>query len=212
MEQALQAQRGAWSASPLKHRIFWLRDTEAALTHLGSAARARFQGQLLAITGSVGKTTTRALAVAAFSALGKTHGTKGNLNNHLGVPLTLANMPRDTDYAVIEMGMNHFGEIAHLSEIAKPTAAIITAIDWVHSENLDGTLEGLQRLRPKSHLSTAPCLPQPLFRALLAPELTGVNVHWIDQPYEGDLALPGEENQWNAALVLAALPQQTPKV
>lgn len=187
--------------------LILVENTEVALTELGIAARARFSGQVIGITGSVGKTTTRALTSAAFGSFSQTHATHGNLNNHLGVPLTLARLPQNAETAVIEMGMNHFGEIEALSQLAKPHIALITAIDWVHSENLDGTLEGVA----KAKAEICAGLSGPLFaphglKDLLEPHIGSQEVVWIEEPFAGPMALPGEENRWNAALALAAVP------
>ncbi len=114
-------------------------DTTTALEDLGQARRAEFSGFVLGITGSVGKTGTKELAAAGFSALGKAHATQGNLNNHYGVPLTLARMPRDTEFAVIEMGMSAPGEIRDLTRQVRPDAALITWISAAHSAFFDST-------------------------------------------------------------------------
>jgi len=119
-----------------------VKDTEVALQDLGIAARARSSAQFVGVTGSVGKTGCKEMLAAALSSNGKTFATKGNLNNHLGVPLSLVNMPLDTQYAVIEMGMNHPGEIARLSHWAKPDVSIITTVDAVHIEFFD-SVEGI---------------------------------------------------------------------
>jgi UDP-N-acetylmuramoyl-tripeptide--D-alanyl-D-alanine ligase len=112
-------------------------DTEKALQQLGVAARLRSKATMIGVTGSVGKTGCKEMLNAALSACGKCYATSGNYNNHLGVPLTLANMPLDADYAVIEMGMNHAGEIAMLSKWVKPHVSIITTVDAVHIENFE---------------------------------------------------------------------------
>lgn len=109
-------------------------DTEVALQQLGIAARARSAAKFIGVTGSVGKTGCKEMLAAALSAVGKTYATKGNLNNHLGVPLSLVNMPLNVQYAVLEIGMNHPGEIAQLSHWVKPDISIITTIDAVHIE------------------------------------------------------------------------------
>ena len=114
-------------------------DTTKALEALGSARRNEIVGFVLGITGSVGKTGTKELAAAGFSALGKTHATQGNLNNHFGVPLTLARMPRDTEFAVIEMGMSAPGEIRALTKQVRPHVALITWISAAHSAFFDST-------------------------------------------------------------------------
>ena len=114
-----------------------VKSVPAALTALGQAGRDRFEGTLIGITGSVGKTTLRALASAALAAYGQVEATKGNLNNQLGVPLTLANLSPTSAYAVIEMGMNQPGEIAALTRLARPHAAMVTAIAESHSAYFD---------------------------------------------------------------------------
>ena len=108
-----------------------------ALTGLGRAARDRTDASVVAITGSVGKTGTKEAMTMALGSLGPTHATTGNLNNHIGVPLTLARMPRDVTYAVIELGMNHAGEISELSKLARPNVGVITTIAAVHLEFFD---------------------------------------------------------------------------
>lgn len=118
-------------------RLVLVADTEVALQQLGVAARQRSHAKFIGITGSVGKTGCKEMLSTALAALGKTAQTKGNLNNHLGVPLTLANLPRDSKYAVIEMGMNHPGEISCLSHWVQPDVAIITTVEAVHIEFFD---------------------------------------------------------------------------
>ncbi len=116
-------------------------DTMDALEGLGRAARDRTAASVIGVTGSVGKTGTKEALGHAFGALGETHATKGNLNNHIGVPLTLSRLPREASYAVIEMGMNHSGEISGLSKLARPDVAIITTIAAVHLEFFDSIAE-----------------------------------------------------------------------
>jgi UDP-N-acetylmuramoyl-tripeptide--D-alanyl-D-alanine ligase len=118
-------------------RLVVVDDTFEALNALGRFARARAADALvIGVTGSVGKTGTKEMLALALGALGPTHATRGNLNNHWGVPLTLARMPADTRFAVIEMGMNHAGEIAPLTRLARPHVAVITAIAPAHIEFL----------------------------------------------------------------------------
>ena len=109
-------------------------DVEIALQQLGIAARARSKARFIGITGSVGKTGAKEMLRTALHAVGNVYATKGNLNNHLGVPLSLANMLVATDYAILEMGMNHPGEIAPLSHWIKPHVALITTVEAVHIE------------------------------------------------------------------------------
>ena len=105
-----------------------------ALTKLAIFQRNRMRGKVIAITGNVGKTSTRENIRFVLSQFYKTASTSGNYNNHIGLPLTIANTPTDTEMLVLEMGMNHPGEIAHLTKIAKPDIAIITNIVPVHME------------------------------------------------------------------------------
>ncbi len=109
-------------------------DTQASLDALARAARARFQGKVIALTGSVGKTGTKEMLRLVLSAQGKTSATLGNLNNHIGAPLTLARLPADADYAVLELGMNHPGEIRPLAKLSMPDVALITRIAPAHTE------------------------------------------------------------------------------
>ena len=111
-----------------------VKDVEKALQQLGAAGRARSTAQVIGVTGSVGKTGAKEMIAAALGAVGSVYATRGNLNNHLGVPLSLANMPRDAKFAVIEMGMNHAGEISPLSKMARPHVSLITTVDAVHIE------------------------------------------------------------------------------
>ncbi|MQX36735.1 UDP-N-acetylmuramoyl-tripeptide--D-alanyl-D-alanine ligase [Roseospira navarrensis] len=118
-------------------RLLVVEDTMAALEGLGRFARSRARDvRVVGVTGSVGKTGTKEMLALALASLGPTHATQGNLNNHWGVPLTLARMPADSRFAVIEMGMNHAGEIAPLSRMARPDVAVITAIAPAHIEHL----------------------------------------------------------------------------
>jgi UDP-N-acetylmuramoyl-tripeptide--D-alanyl-D-alanine ligase len=116
-------------------------DTLAALNRLGGFARARFGdagGQLIAVTGSVGKTTTKEMLRGALAAFGPTHAAAASYNNHWGLPLTLARTPRDALFCVAEIGMNHAGEIAPLARLARPHVAVITTIAKAHVGHLGG--------------------------------------------------------------------------
>ena len=117
-------------------------DTLAALTRLGAFARSRYPGHLAAVTGSVGKTTTKEMLRVALTPFGAVHAAVASYNNHWGVPLTLARMPRDAAFGVVEIGMNHAGEIAPLACLARPRVAIITSIEAAHIGYL-GSLEAI---------------------------------------------------------------------
>ncbi len=117
-------------------------DTLAALHRLGAFARGRFPGRVAAITGSVGKTTTKEMLRAILAAQGATHAAAASYNNHWGVPLTLARLPPDAAYCVAEIGMNHPGEIEPLARLVSPHVGVITTIAAVHIGHL-GSLEAI---------------------------------------------------------------------
>ncbi|MGH6760006.1 MAG: UDP-N-acetylmuramoylalanyl-D-glutamyl-2,6-diaminopimelate--D-alanyl-D-alanine ligase [Phyllobacterium sp.] len=107
-------------------------DVLAGLVRLGIAGRDRSNAQIIAVTGSVGKTTTKEALRHALSSVGNVHASVASFNNHWGVPLTLARMPADTDYGIFEIGMNHPGEIRPLVKLVRPHVAIITRIAPAH--------------------------------------------------------------------------------
>ncbi|SFK51620.1 UDP-N-acetylmuramoyl-tripeptide--D-alanyl-D-alanine ligase [Shimia haliotis] len=109
-------------------------DVLAGLEALGRAGRARTAARVLAVTGSVGKTSTKEMLRAMLSPQGRTHASVASYNNHWGVPLTLARMPADTEFAVIEIGMNHPGEIGPLAKMARPHVGLVTTVAAVHLE------------------------------------------------------------------------------
>ena len=147
-------------------------DTFAALQALGRAARERSTATVVGVTGSVGKTSTKEALFAALdrNRPGQVHRSVKSYNNHTGVPLSLARMPRDADYAVLEMGMNNKGEIAALTRQVRPHVALITAIAPGHIENLgseeaiadakaeifDGLEPRRRRHRPQRHAAPRP--------------------------------------------------------
>lgn len=110
-------------------------DTGHALTALTKAARARSHATVVAVTGSVGKTSTKEMLALALARLGATHASHGNLNNEWGVPLSLSRLPQTAKFGVFEAGMNHAGEIAPLSRLLLPDLAIITTVEAVHLGN-----------------------------------------------------------------------------
>jgi UDP-N-acetylmuramoyl-tripeptide--D-alanyl-D-alanine ligase len=109
-------------------------NTQRALEDLARAARARSGARIVAVTGSVGKTTTKEILRLALGALGNVSASAASYNNHWGVPLSLALLPRDAQFGVFEIGMNHFGEIRALVSLVRPHAAIVTAIAPAHLE------------------------------------------------------------------------------
>ncbi|SCY85871.1 UDP-N-acetylmuramoyl-tripeptide--D-alanyl-D-alanine ligase [Paracoccus tibetensis] len=119
-------------------------DVLTGLEALGRAGRARMGGKVVAITGSVGKTSTKEMARIALAGQGVIHAAEASYNNHWGVPLTLARMPADADFAIIEIGMSNPGEIAPLSRLARPHVALITTVGAAHLEAF-GAIEGIAR-------------------------------------------------------------------
>ncbi len=119
-----------------------VRDAQAALTALAAAWRAKSRALVLGVGGSNGKTTTKELLAAILSGAGPTLATRGNLNNHIGVPLTLLRLEPAHRYAVVEMGANHPGEIAALAALAKPAIALVTNAGDEHLEGF-GDLAGV---------------------------------------------------------------------
>ena len=139
VEGAFQAgAAGVIVSTPVKGPHILVDDTFAALEALGRASRERSRATIFGVTGSVGKTSTKEALYAALerNRPGKIHRSVKSYNNHTGVPLSLARMPRDVDYAVLEMGMNNAGEIRALTAQVRPHVALITAIAPAHIENL----------------------------------------------------------------------------
>jgi UDP-N-acetylmuramoyl-tripeptide--D-alanyl-D-alanine ligase len=118
--------------------LYVVDDVLKAMERLGQAARARMHGRVVAITGSVGKTSTKEALRHVLSRQGTTHASIASYNNHWGVPLTLARMPADTHYGVFEIGMNHPFEIIPLSGFVRPHVAVITTVEPVHLEHFRG--------------------------------------------------------------------------
>ncbi|HEY2009782.1 MAG TPA: UDP-N-acetylmuramoyl-tripeptide--D-alanyl-D-alanine ligase [Rhizomicrobium sp.] len=108
--------------------------TQRGLEDLARAARTRSNAKILAVTGSAGKTTTKEILRLACNALGRTHASAASHNNHWGVPLSLASLPRDAEFGIFEIGMNHFGEIRGLVSFVRPHVALITTIAPAHLE------------------------------------------------------------------------------
>lgn len=120
-------------------------DTRLALGRLAAAWRQRFAGKVIAITGSNGKTTCKEMLAAVLARVGSVRATRGNLNNDIGMPLTLL-AARDEDFLVLEMGANHPGEIGYLTDIGRPDIAVITNAGRAHLEGF-GSVEGVARAK-----------------------------------------------------------------
>lgn len=119
-------------------------DVLTGLQDLGRAGRARSRARVIAVTGSVGKTSTKEMLRTVLASQGSVHAAEASFNNQWGVPITLARMPIDVDFAVIEIGMNHPGEIAPLTRLARPHVAMITTVAAAHLEAF-GSLEAIAR-------------------------------------------------------------------
>lgn len=146
--QALAAGAGAAMVSRVPEGVaedaplLIVEDVLPALEALGRAARARTEAKVVAVTGSVGKTSTKEMLRIILERQGKTHAAEASYNNHWGVPLTLARMPKDTEFAVIEIGMSHPGEIAPLARLAQPHVAMVTTVAPAHMEAFE-SIEGI---------------------------------------------------------------------
>ena len=150
-------------------------DTLEALQAASSWRRERFRGPVVGITGSAGKTTTRAMIERVLAPLGRVHGTAGNLNNHIGLPLSVLASPDDADVWVLEMGMSGPGEIELLQRLARPTVRLITNVSAAHLQST-GTLEGVAACK------------QEMFDGARAGDLVLVNV---DDPLVAAMPVPG---------------------
>ncbi len=131
---------------PENTSVILVKDTLKALQDVAGYYRDQHSATFIGVTGSNGKTTTKEMLLHIFSKKLKTFATKGNLNNHIGLPLTILSTPFDTEIAIIEMGMNHLGEIKRLCEIAKPQISIITNIGPAHIGIL-GNLENIAKAK-----------------------------------------------------------------
>lgn len=114
--------------------VIQVKDTLQALQDLAKFYLAKIHPKVVGITGSNGKTTTKDMTDAVLSSQYRVHKTQGNFNNHIGLPITILEMPEDTEVIILEMGMNHAGEIKVLSELAEPDVAVITMIGESHIE------------------------------------------------------------------------------
>ena len=171
--------------------------------------RLSLTAKVVGITGSAGKTTTKELAKAFLSTVGKVHATEANFNNHIGLPITILNCPKDADFLVLEMGTNHPGEIAHLCDIAEPDCSLITNIGTAHIEFF-GDQDGiacekgvvLERAKEFGVVSKANVRID-ILRGMCRGELVEVDPRqtWLAKTLEG--VLPGDHNLSNACLAFA---------
>lgn len=182
-----------------------------ALHEAAREYRKSLRAKVIALTGSAGKTTTKELLRSLLSTVGKTYATEGNFNNHIGLPMTILNCPRDAEFLVLEMGTNHPGEIAALCSIAGPDAALITNIGNAHLEFF-GSQEAIAREKGSLFASLRPGAVAvagadnrflDVLRSM-CPSLVieaDVGQDWIRDQLQG--VLPGEHNVANAAIAFA---------
>ncbi len=130
-----------------KPNLIYVDDVIKAMGDLASYYRAKFQKPVIAITGSNGKTTTKEILTHVLSLVGKVISTQGNLNNHIGVPITIFSFTNDADWFVVEMGMNHFDEIRTLTKITNPTIGLITNVGRAHLEGVGGKIENVAKAK-----------------------------------------------------------------
>ncbi len=143
------------AALPANAPLLVVADVLEALRDLARAARARSNAKIAAITGSVGKTSTKEALRLALRADGEAHASSASFNNHWGVPLSLARMPETARYGVFEIGMNHPGEITPLTWLVRPHVAVVTAVEPVHLEFFDG-IAGIADAKAEIFLGVEP--------------------------------------------------------
>jgi UDP-N-acetylmuramoyl-tripeptide--D-alanyl-D-alanine ligase len=137
------------------HRLIIVPDPFEALRQLAVAARARNKGFVVAVTGSAGKTTTKEAIRTVLSAFGMAHSSVKSFNNHWGVPLTLARFPRDAQFGVFEIGMNHAGEITPLVRMVRPHVSVITTVAAAHLEFFE-SVAGIAKAKAEIFLGLEP--------------------------------------------------------
>ena len=143
------------SLGSLKLPLIVVSDVLDAMRRLGEMARLRCKGQIIAVTGSAGKTSTKEMLRTVLSASGQVHASEASYNNHWGVPLTLARMPEETRFGVFEIGMNHAGEITPLVKMVRPHISIITNIAAAHIGAFN-SIEDIARAKAEIYAGLVP--------------------------------------------------------
>ena len=178
-------------------------DVKASLAETARAYRRMLKAKVVGVTGSAGKTTVKEFTAAFLGAKGKTHATAGNYNNDLGLPITILECPPDADFLVLEMGTNHPGEIAHLVDIGKPDAGIISSVGTAHIEffrTQDGIAEEkgtLFRSLPEDGFAV---LGENNDRFEMLKEMCRCRIVVSDGAAPFGCPLAGDYNRWNMSL------------
>ena len=187
-------------------------DVLEALRRLAVASRARSHAKIIAVTGSVGKTTTKEMLRHVLEPSGKVHAAVASFNNHWGVPLTLARMPADTDFGVFEIGMNHPGEIRPLTKMVRPHVAIVTTIAAAHLGNFSGLeeiaaakAEIFEGVEPDGHAILNRDNEQYDFLEAAAHAAGVAHVHSFGQHAKADFQLADFDGTAEGSTVLASL-------
>ena len=184
-------------------------DGYGELDRIAREYRRSLKAKVVGITGSAGKTTTKELVKDFLSTVGKVHATEANFNNHIGLPITILNCPKDADFLVVEMGTNHPGEIAHLCDVAEIDCALITNVGTAHIEffgDQDGIAREkgvvLERAREFGVVSKENVRLE-ILRGMCRGELVEADPRqeWMAKALED--VLPGEHNLSNACLAFA---------
>ncbi len=200
------AEAGRYPAA-MAERLETVADPLAALQARARAHRRAWNKPLIAVTGSAGKTTTKDMIAAVLSARYRVLKTEGNFNNHIGLPLTLLRLGPEHDLAVVEMGMNHAGEIAQLAEIAAPDAGVFTNVGAAHLGNfasIAAIAEAKRELaRGVAAGGTLILNADDRRVAAFGEGFGGRVIRYTGAGYPGELQFPGAHNRANAAAALA---------
>ena len=195
--------RAAEFTGPERLALIPVDDVKVSLTETATKYRRSLKAKVIGVTGSAGKTTVKEFTAAFLRRIGKTHATCGNYNNDLGLPITILECPPDADFLVVEMGTNHPGEIAHLVDIARPDAGIISSIGTAHIEFF-GTQDGIAEEKGTLFRSLPPDgfavlgTNNDRYDALV--EMCGCRVVSVDGFSPFACPLVGDYNRWNMAL------------
>jgi UDP-N-acetylmuramoyl-tripeptide--D-alanyl-D-alanine ligase len=167
-----------WDAQwePLKERVSFIQvdDTLVALQQWAKAWRQTFKGRVLGLTGSNGKTTTKDFLYQIIKPLASVHSSQGSYNNHWGVPFTLLDSDPKSDYVIVEMGMNHGGEILELVKIAEPDLVTVTNVGRAHIGNFSNGVEGIASAKEEIYVGAKPA----------AKLLFNIDNDWTRQMYQ----------------------------